>query len=216
MTIDPNDPHAGSVVVRAGAPLEGASAAIIAIHGRGAEPMHALALAARVAPPSVALLAPAAAGRQWYPQRFLSDRSQNEPFLSSALRRIAALVEDAERSGIPRNRIGLMGFSQGACLSGEFAARHPARWGAVLMFSGALIGPPGTTWDTTRSLDGTPVFLGCGDTDEHIPHDRVEESAAVLAEMGAEVTLRLYPGMGHTVNQDEIAIARSLLERLAD
>lgn len=214
MTFDWNDPHAGGAVLRAGAPLDRARCAVVALHGRGAEPSDILALARRIAPPDVAFVAPAAAGRQWYPHRFLSDTALNEPSLGSAIRRVGALVDEITAAGIPHAHIGFMGFSQGACLSGEFVARHPRRWGGVLMLSGALIGPPGTTWETPGSLDGTPVFLGCSDVDAHIPLEHVEVSAAVLTRMGADVTLRIYPGMGHTVNQDEIDHARGMLERM--
>ena len=156
----------------------------------------------------------AAADSTWYPFSFLTDIAKNEPGLSSALRRIGWLVDDASAHGVERNRILLLGFSQGACLAGEFASRHPGGYGGILIFSGGLIGPPGTAWDTPGSFEGTPVFLGCSDGDAHIPKDRVDESALVFERRGADVTERIYPGMGHVVNDDEIAFAQTLMDRL--
>lgn len=208
-----HDPHAGEPVITGGTAVADAAAAIIAIHGRGAAPSDILALRAALDREDVAWLAPAAAGRRWYPNRFIADIASNEPFLTSALRRIETLVEALGNQGIPPNRIVFLGFSQGACLSSEFVARHPRRWGGLIMLSGGLIGPPGTVWNTPGSLDGTPIFLGCSDVDEHIPLDRVEESATVLGGMGGDVTLRIYPGMGHTVNADELAHARVVVDR---
>lgn len=210
--IDAADPHAGQPVARAGAPLATARAAIVAIHGRGASPEDILSLASAISPADVACLAPAAAGRTWYPHRFIADIAMNEPFLSSALGRIASLVDEIAASGVAHDRIVLLGFSQGACLSSEFVVRHPRRWGGLVVLSGGLIGPPGTTWPAAGTLDGTPVFVGCSDVDAHIPKDRVEETAAVLTRLGADVTARIYPGMGHTVNDDEIDHARRIID----
>ncbi len=137
----------------------------------------------------------------------------NEPDLSSALTALARLVDEVVARGIGRDRIVLLGFSQGACLCAEFAVRQAARYGGVVVLSGGLIGPPGTAWPDAGSLDGTPVFLGCSDVDAHIPRARVQESAAVFARLGARVTTRLYPGMGHVVNDDEVAHARQVLDR---
>lgn len=212
MTQPHDDPHAGSPVSTAGAPLTSARAVVVAVHGRGASPADILSLAPTLDRDDVAFLAPAAAGRTWYPHRFISDTAMNQPFLDSALKRILAVVEQAEAAGFTRKRIVLLGFSQGACLSGELIARHPQPWGGLVMFSGGLIGAPGTVWDTPGSLEGTPVFLGCSDVDAHIPKDRVEESAAVLTRMGGAVTMRIYEGMGHVVNRDEIEHARRILD----
>lgn len=207
------DPHAIEPVATTGpTPVESA-AVVVAIHGRGASPGDILSLAPAIARDDVAWLAPAAAGHSWYPNRFISEIGLNQPFLGSALGRIETLVDELVSTGVPHERIVFMGFSQGACLSSEFVARHPRRWGGLLVFSGGLIGPPGTVWDTPGSLAGTPVFVGCSDVDQHIPLDRVEESAEVLSRMGAEVTLRIYPGMGHTVNSDEIEHARAVIDR---
>jgi predicted esterase len=162
--------------------------------------------------PQFTYLAPSAAGNTWYPYSFMSAIERNEPHLSSALGRIDALVNEVAGRGVPKARVVLLGFSQGACLAGEYACRHGDRYGAVVMWSGGLIGPPGTTWTNPGGFDGTPVFLGCSDRDPHIPRARVDESAAVFARMGANATVRIYPGMGHTVNDDEIAFVQTLLD----
>jgi predicted esterase len=141
--------------------------------------------------------------------------AQNEPYLSSALGRLAALVAEVEAAGIPAEKIVLAGFSQGACLASEFAARNARRYGGLLLFSGGLIGPPGTPRNYDGSLDGTPVFIGCSDVDFHIPLERVLETTAVLTELGAAVTEKIYPGMDHTIIQDEIDEARRVLRPLA-
>jgi phospholipase/carboxylesterase len=212
---DPRDPHAGQPVEHTGLPLGLGRAVLILVHGRNAAPRNILELAGPLAHPDVTYLAPAAAGGSWYPQSFLADRQQNEPFLSSALGRLATLIDEVVAAGVPRSRIVLGGFSQGACLTSEFLYRTPDRYGGLLAFSGGLIGPPGTTWSPDGTLAGTPVFLGCSDVDAHIPKHRVEESADVFTGMNAAVTMRLYEGMGHVVNDDELAQARVVLAAAA-
>jgi predicted esterase len=195
-----------------GAPLETAAGALIAIHGRGGGAEDIIALAREIAPDNVTVVAPQAAGNTWYPYPFLAPTERNEPYLSSALRTVADLVAQLGEHGMPPARIALMGFSQGACLALEAAARNARRYAAVIGFSGGLIGPPGTSFDFAGSLDGTPVFLGCSDVDPHIPKERVEESAVALERLGAAVDVRLYPGMSHTVNRDELEAARTILD----
>ena len=207
--------HAGQRVVGAGAPLGQSGAVVVLLHGRGASPEDILGLAAELDRPSLTYLAPAAAGGTWYPLSFLSETASNEPNLSSALDVIGRLVQDLVGRGVPAERIVLGGFSQGACLASEFAVRHARRYGGVLVFSGGLIGPPGTTWDYPGSFSGTPVFLGCSDVDAHIPKARVDETADVFSRMGAQVTKRIYPGMGHLIVADELAAARAILDGLA-
>ena len=205
-------PHAGQPIVSTGIPLGQAPAVVIMVHGRNAGPANILDLVPRLARPDLTYLAPTAAGRTWYPQRFLADVASNEPDLSSALGVLEALVDDVEAAGVPRSRVVLMGFSQGACLSAEFALRHASRFGGIVVFSGGAIGPPGTRWDYPGRFDGTPVFLGCGDRDDHIPESRVIETGEAFTRMGASVTTRIYPGMGHLINDDELAFARDLLD----
>lgn len=209
------DPHADQPLRTAGAPLDAAAAAAVLVHGRGADAGSILRLAGAVGVDGVAWLAPEAAGGSWYPQRFVAPIADNEPWLTSALGRIGALVAEIEAAGVPAERTALAGFSQGACLAVEYAARHPRRYGAIAALSGGLIGPPGTAFEYPGSLAGTPVLLGCSDVDPHIPVERVHETAAALRALGAEVDERIYPGMGHAVNEDEIAGLRALMQGLA-
>ena len=212
-------PHAGQPVVEAGVALGQAPAAVIMVHGRNAGPANILDLAERFERPNLTYLAPAAAGGTWYPFSFMADSASNEPGISSGIAVLKALVTRIEDAGIPKARIVLAGFSQGACLTSEFAIRHPARYGGVLIFTGGAIGPPGTTWGPPSTgapgFDGTPVFLGCSDRDAHVPESRARETADVFRRLGADVTLRIYPGMGHVVNDDEIASARSVLDTVS-
>jgi predicted esterase len=210
------DPHDGTPIEHAGAPLGQGRAVVVMIHGRNAEPRSILELVPRLQRPHLTYVAPAAHNHTWYPHSFLADVASNEPWLTSALRRVGMVVSDLSARGVPRERVVLVGFSQGACLASEYAVRHPARYGGVIAFSGGLIGPPGTTWNGRGSFDGTPVFLGCSDIDAHIPKARVDESAAVFERMGAQVTERLYPGMGHLINEDEIGFARAVLDQAAE
>lgn len=205
-------PHHGQPVETMGPPLGEGRAAMILVHGRGAAPANILDLAAALEHPAFTYLAPAAAGNTWYPYSFMAETASNEPGISSGLGVLEALVQQAVTAGVPRERIVLAGFSQGACLMSEFTVRHAARYGGVLAFSGGLIGPPGTTWPYEGDFAGTPVFLGCSDVDAHVPRARVDESAEVFSRMGAEVEMRIYPGMGHLINDDEIAFARSIVE----
>ena len=205
------DPHGGQPVLSVGPPLTEARLAMIAIHGRGASAEDILGIAREVAASDVAFLAPQAAGSSWYPYSFLSPIPRNEPYLSSALRLIAALVDDIAAAGVSHERIGVLGFSQGACLSLEFAARHARRYAAVIALSGGLIGPAGTPRNYGGTMEGTPVLLGCSDADPHIPVERVRESAEVFRAMNANVDERIYPRMGHTVNGDELRAVQSLL-----
>ncbi|MDQ3439060.1 MAG: alpha/beta hydrolase [Planctomycetota bacterium] len=161
-------------------------------------------------------LAPEAAGATWYPHSFLAPREMNQPYLDSALRRIDTIITDLLDRGIPSERIALLGFSQGACLTSEFVARHPRRYGAVLALTGGLIGPPRHAARVRRLARGTPVFLGTSDPDPHVPFERVEETDAVLTRLGAQVEVRRYPGMPHTINQDEVDACRALIQAVVD
>ena len=205
------DPHANRPVLRAGPAPVDARLAVVLLHGRGASAEDILGLSSEFNASNVAYLAPQAAGQTWYPYSFLAPIEQNEPGLSSALRVISTLLQDLQQEGVPADRVVLMGFSQGACLASEFAARHARRYAGVVALSGGLIGPPGTSRDYQGSLDGTPAFFGCSDADPHIPLERVLESSEVFRRMGATVDERIYPRMGHTVNRDEIAAIDALL-----
>lgn len=194
-----------------GAPLDKARAAMILVHGRGASASDIITVAAEVLHPDFAYLAPQAEGNAWYPNPFTAPLESNEPYLSSALKVLATLLARVE-TNVPAERVILLGFSQGACLTLEFAARHARRYGGIVGFSGGLIGPEGTPRDYAGNFDGTPAFLGCSDVDPYIPKERVVDAAQALERMGAEVTLRLYPGMAHTVSPDEIAELRKLVD----
>src|SRR6266699_2947343 len=207
-------PHQSQPILTAGEPLEKARAAMIMAHGRGATAESILELAADFKQPGFIYLAPQAAGNSWYPNSFLAPIASNEPGLSSGLAVIASLLEKLAEAGIPPERTILLGFSQGACLSLEFAARNARRYGGLAGLSGGLIGPDGTPRDYPGSLAAIPVFLGCSDVDFHVPKERVQLSAQVLQRLGANVTMRLYPGMGHMVNQDEIAFVRGMMAAL--
>jgi predicted esterase len=183
------------------------------LHGRGASAEDILSLAHEFDITDVACFAPQAANYAWYPQRFIAPVAQNEPYLSSALQLVGDLVAQIEAAGIGAERIILLGFSQGACLALEYAARHPRRYGAVVALSGALIEEGDRPRNYAGSLAGTPVFVGCSDVDFHIPLARVQRSGTILQELGAAVDMRIYPGMGHTVNHDEIGAVEGLIQR---
>ena len=221
-------PHDDQPVLEAGAPLERARAAVVLVHGRGATARGILGLGAEVAGDDVALLAPQAAGGTWYPTSFLAPLEANQPGLDSGIRAVMRAVERAESAGLARGRIVLGGFSQGACLATEVAARHAGRWGGVFAFSGGLIGSgpgpegappvrgmggayPEKAFDYEGDFAGTPVFVGCSDVDAHIPLARVEVTAATFRRLGADVDARVYPGLGHTVIQDEVEAVRAMI-----
>ncbi len=209
-----NSPHQGQPLLQKGKPLNEAKAAMILVHGRGATARSILELATVLPHPEMAYVAPQAQGNTWYPQSFMAPMSQNEPWLTSALQAVADAVANVEEAGIPADKIIVGGFSQGACLASEYVARNARRYGGLLLFSGGLIGPPGTPRNYDGSLDGTPVFLGCSDVDFHIPVERVEETAVTLTDLGASVNKKIYPNMGHTIVQDEIDEAMKIINRI--
>jgi predicted esterase len=213
--VSDRDPHLGQPVYTAGQPLEEAQAAMVLIHGRGATAPDILRLAGDLHHDGFAYIAPQAAGNTWYPQRFLAPLDQNEPFLSSALAAIERALAQVQSAGISEDRAIVGGFSQGACLAAEFVARHAGCCGGVFVLSGGLIGPPGTVWQYNGRLERLPVFLGCGTADPHIPLERVYETARVFRGMGAEVTERIYPDMGHMINQDEIDHVRDMMRAIS-
>ena len=207
-------PHQGQPIRTAGEPLASARAAMLMLHGRGARAEDILSIAEQLAQPGFAYLAPQAAENSWYPNRFLVPLTDNEPWLSSALAFAGDALVQIARAGIPPERTMLLGFSQGACLTLEFAARNARRYGGVVGLSGALIGPDDTPRDYPGSLAGTPAFLGCSDVDFHVPKERVQDASRVLKHLGGSLTVRLYPNMDHTVNQDEIDFVRAMMQAL--
>jgi predicted esterase len=207
-------PHASQPVLTAGESPETAKAAMLMLHGRGATAENILELAVELNRPGFFYLAPQAADYEWYPNRFTAPMESNEPYLSSALATIDTLLAQLASAGIEPERTVVLGFSQGACLALEYVARHARRYGGMAGLSGGLIGPPGTPRDYAGSMAGTPVFLGCSDVDIHIPRERVHETTEVFRRLGGEVTERLYRGMGHTINQDEIAFVQGMMAAL--
>jgi phospholipase/carboxylesterase/glyoxalase family protein len=207
-------PHQGQPVLAAGKSLDQAHAAVIAVHGRGASAADILTVATALERPNFAYLAPQAEASAWYPYGFMAPVEQNEPWLSDALALLGRLVAQVADAGVPPERLVLLGFSQGACLALEYAARNARRYGAIAGLSGGLIGPDGIGLDHDGLLAGTPVFLGCSDVDPHIPKRRVEETRAALERQQAQVTMRLYAGMGHEVNDDELENVRRLMDAL--
>lgn len=208
----PVGPHAGQRVLRAGVPVSDATRAVIAIHGRGANADDIIGVAQAIDAPGTAWVAPDASSHTWYPYSFLSPVEQNQPFLDSAISVVGGLLQHLEDSGIPSAKTVLLGFSQGACLASEFVARHPQRYGGLVVFSGGLIGASVDPTAYTGSLAYTPVFGGCSDIDPHIPLERFEVTGQVLGSLGGAVDFRAFPGMGHTINLDELAAAKTLIE----
>lgn len=197
------DPHGDQPVETAGEPLEDADAAAILVHGRGARATGFLEFARALDVDGVAYLAPQAARGTWYPDRFVAPIESNEPWLSSALSFLQRVVDRVTDAGLPLEQLVLVGFSQGGCLASDYVARNPARYGGLAALSGGLIGPEGTTFDYDGDLERTPVFLGCSDSDPHIPVERVHETRDAFEGMNGAVTEQIYEGMGHTINRDE-------------
>jgi predicted esterase len=188
---------------------------MVMVHGRGASADSILTLVPALLSEGFAFLAPQASGGTWYPNSFMAPIPSNEPGISSGIAAIGDVIASIADAGIPLERTMLLGFSQGACLSLEYAARNAARYGGIATLSGGLIGPDGTPRSYPGNFNGTPAFLGCSDIDGHIPALRVTESASVMRHMGATVTMKLYPGMGHLVNEDEIAAVNAMMEEVA-
>lgn len=208
------DPHADTPVVHAGHDLKGARCAVILLHGRGGSAEDILGLAESFYDERIAFLAPQAANHKWYPYSFLAPTEQNEPWLSSAIAKVESLVQSCVSAGIERSSVAVCGFSQGACLATESVARHPAHYGALIAFTGGLVGPSDHELGHVGSLAGTKALLSSGDPDPHVPWSRVEASAVELERMGAQVQLIRHPGRPHTILNKELAEARPLIHSL--
>lgn len=209
-------PHQNQPTATAGPSPEQAGIAMILVHGRGASAESMLLFAEEFKREDVHYRALQASGHTWYPQSFLAPKDQNQPGINSGLQATYDQIQSLSEAGITTDKIILLGFSQGACLATEFAARHPQRFGGIVVLSGGLIGPEINPENYTGSLENTPVFLGCSDRDPHIPKERVDETAAVFESLGANVTKKIYKGMGHTVNQDEIEFIRKMMVKTID
>lgn len=218
--VDPDNPFEGPHQTQGeqtgGAPLSRAKAAMILVHGRGATAQSMLPLAEEFAQPDFHYIAPQAADHTWYPYSFLEPKEKNQPGISSGLQKIHDLVRSVVDAGIPKYKIMLLGFSQGACLATEFAVRHPERYGGIVGYSGGLIGPEIDFEAYSGDMEETPVFLGCSTIDPHIPKERVDETEQVFRALGADVNKKLYKGMPHTVNDDEIKIVRGMMAELIE
>lgn len=205
-------PHQNSNIVTYGRSPEDANLAMIMIHGRGASAESIITLSNEFDMGNIHYRAPQASQSTWYPYSFLQPTERNEPGLSSGLQVIFDIISDIEEKGISKEKIILLGFSQGACLATEFVARHPARYGGLIALSGGLIGESVQSENYEGDLNGTPYFVGCSDVDPHIPVERVEESVKILKNLGADITKKIYPGMGHTVNQDEMDHIKKMID----
>lgn len=218
--IDPDHPvqgpHQNQPIVTRGPSAEAADIALILVHGRGASAEGMLLFADEFKGDNIHYRALQASGHTWYPQSFLAPKEQNQPGINSGLQAIFDQIKYLNEAGISTDKIILLGFSQGACLASEFAARHPQQYGGVVAFSGGLIGPEINPGNYDGNLEDTPVFLGCSDRDPHIPKERVDETEGVFQQLGAQVNKKIYTGMGHTVNQDEIGAVQKIIEGLQE
>jgi phospholipase/carboxylesterase len=206
-----NDIHQNQPVFTYGASLEQARLAVIMLHGRGASAEDILTLAYELDLPDTAYLAPQAFQNTWYPYRFLEPTARNEPWLSSALGLVGRIASHLAETGFGPEKTVLLGFSQGACLALEYAVRNPQAYAGLVGLSGGLIGTDEEVQGYSGSLAGVPVFMGCDAQDPHIPRSRVDLTAQVLEQMGAQTTVRIYPDLGHSVNQDELVFVRGML-----
>jgi len=207
-----NGSHQNQPIIQSGVKLDDAKVVMVMIHGRGATAEDILSLSAEFNIDGIAYIAPQAKDNTWYPYSFLNLIEMNEPGITSGLALIDSIVDMLMQKGFTTEQIYLLGFSQGACLSLEYVARNPKKYGGVFGLSGGLIGPNGTPRNYEGNLNGTDIFLGCSDIDPHIPLERVNETEEVFVKLGANVTKRIYKGMAHTVNQDEIDFVNSLFK----
>ncbi|MFL7813878.1 MAG: alpha/beta hydrolase [Anaerolineales bacterium] len=205
------DVHQGQPILQAGESMERADRLVILLHGRGATAESMLSLSESLQSANTCFWLPQAAGNRWYPNTAFGPLEPNEPDLSSALSLVSNLIDQAAAAGISKESILLGGFSQGACLAAEYLVRNPDRYGGLFVFSGALIGPPGKVRVLIGDLRETPAFLGLGDRDPWVALDVFEEAGRVITDLGGLVDKRIYPGMGHTINQEEIELVRQMI-----
>jgi predicted esterase len=202
-------PHRGIEVDFAGAELAGAKGALLLVHGRDGSSREILGFARHLDPEGWAFVAPSASGREWFPGDFQSEIAENEPWLGSALSALRAILDELRKRGAPR--LAILGFSQGACLSLELAARNPGLVEAVFGLSGALIGPPEVMRSAPSLVYPLFVYLGSHEEDPYIPAQAVQESAAYFSRLGARTVLRMHPGPSHSVRPQDIAAVQDFL-----
>lgn len=195
----------------AGRKLSEANKVLILLHGRGSNSRDILGLAAELDVEDFALFAPQATGNTWYPYSFLAPPAQNEPWLSSALDLLKNLVEELQEKGIASENIFIAGFSQGACLAAEFVCRNAQKYGGVAIFTGGLIGDSIKAENYKGDFKGTPVFIGSGDPDAHVPVERVIETQDLMEKLNARVEVEIYKNRPHTISRDEIEKANGLI-----
>ncbi|MCM3713368.1 dienelactone hydrolase family protein [Alkalihalobacillus oceani] len=206
--------HLQQPVVRRGPAVSEAQAVVFMVHGRDQTTEYVLNLVDRIQLPDVHYVAPQAAQNSWYPVGFMKEIAENEPYLSYALDCYEQRISELVAEGIPKSKIVLLGFSQGACLTAEFAVRRPERYGGIIVYTGGVIGPDGTKWNSQGSFQNTPVFLGSSDVDEWVPEQRIHDTAAIFNKLGAQTKTVIYKGMGHEINDDEIDFARELIRNV--
>ncbi|MFP4288991.1 MAG: alpha/beta hydrolase [Bacteroidales bacterium] len=196
-------------IVQKGTPLEEADNAMIFIHGRGAPPEDILSLSEFFAKDNSYIVAPEAYDYTWYPYSFLAPESNNQPWLDSAIKNITQLIETIAKK-VPFDKIFIMGFSQGACLTSEIVARNAKRYAGIGIFTGGLIGEVIDEHRYKGDFSGTPVYLSNGDSDPHIPLHRTEKTAEIMTRMGAELVKEIFPGRPHTIQMNEIQKVKEL------
>ena len=207
------EPHLGETILQFGAELQSAKKAMIMIHGRGASAESIADLGNHFNSDDIVYIAPQAEGYAWYPYRFIEKRQSNEPGISSGLKLIDSIAATLNSAGISSENIYLLGFSQGACLAVDYAARHPHKYAGVFCLSGGLIGESLDPLDYSGDLKHTTVFFGCSENDLHIPEERIHESAEIFSSLNADVTKRIYPKLGHNINRDELAFINEILDK---
>jgi len=214
MKEDP-DPHGGQPVVHGGTPVDKAEAAVVLLHGRGATAESILSFTDAFWSEGVAYLAPEAKHREWFPWSFTAPVEENQPKMGSALRLVRDVYEYLRGAGVESERIGFVGFSQGACVGAEYVARNPRRYGGIAVLSGGVVGHDIEFGDYDGSLEGTPVFVGCGDEDYQVSVERVHRTVGVFESLRGDVTERIYEGMDHTVNADGVEEVARIVDSFA-
>lgn len=198
-------------IITSGKDISEAKKVLVLLHGRGGNAQDILSLADHFPVNDFSLFAPQATHNSWYPYSFLAPPSQNEPWLTSALEILRNLLEEIKSKGIASENIYFGGFSQGACLTAQFVTRNADRFGGIFLFTGGLIGDKIDIENYKGDFAGTPVFIGTGNPDSHVPVERVNKTAEIMEKLKAEVTVKVYDNKPHSISQDEIEIANKLV-----